>query len=75
MPKYLGSLRVIVEAEDWNDAFDFLDELTMATIAATDAKIVSSSIDGLTRTRRVGLGRYPSAIRRKPRLVQEVFKW
>lgn len=55
MKKFLGTLRVIVEAEDWNEAFDFLDELTRAEIAAYDAKITASSIEYLRQTR-LGLG-------------------
>lgn len=53
--KFLATLRVIVEADDWNEAFDFLDELTKAEIAATDAKVLASSIDYLRQTR-LGLG-------------------
>lgn len=51
MSKYLATVRLIVEAEDWNEAFDFLDELTKTDppleIAAYDAKILASNIDFL----------------------------
>lgn len=51
MKKFLGNLRVIVEAEDWDEAFSFLDELTKAEIAAYDAKILTSNIDSLKQSR------------------------
>jgi hypothetical protein len=56
MPKFLGNLRVIVEAEDWNEAFDYLAELLSGNpsieFSYQDGKIVSSSIDKLEQTKR-----------------------
>lgn len=55
-PRFYAALQVIVEAEDWNEAFDYLDELTHAEVAAYDAKIVSSTIDYLKQTEANGVG-------------------